>query len=87
VEEAIEALGEYGEGLRAQARRVDEATARMESQAAAAMGVDLSGFGVGAALEVARGAASQVLADGGVLLDAQANVSPERGLQLLAVNN
>jgi flagellin-like hook-associated protein FlgL len=87
VEGAIEALGEYGEGLRAQARRVEEATAMMESQAAAAMGVDLSDFGIGSAREVARYAASQVLADRGALLNAQANISPERGLQLLTVNS
>jgi hypothetical protein len=83
VEEATEELGEYSSYLGRQSERLEDATAIIESELGAAMGVDLSDFSMELIMEVATYAASQVLEDSSTLLNTQANISPERGLQLL----
>jgi len=87
LETAAEGLDEYSEHLRRQQVRVAEATAVMESELSAAAGVNLDDFGIALAEQVTTSAARQILADKSTLLNAQANISPERGLQLLAGNN
>ncbi|MHC4625234.1 MAG: flagellin N-terminal helical domain-containing protein [Planctomycetota bacterium] len=84
---AVEELDEYAKHLRSQASRAAEAAAVIESQLAAAMGVDLRAFSMELARRTAEHAAEQFSADRPGLLEMQANVSADRALRLLADRN
>jgi flagellin len=84
---AVEELDEYAKHLRGQANRAAEAAAVIESQLAAAMGVDLRGFSMELARRTAEHAAEQFSAGRPGLLEMQTNVSADRALRLLADNN
>jgi len=83
VEKATAELNEYTAYLRRQAARVEDATAIIESEVAAAVGVDLADFSLNLAEQVASYAADQVLQDSSRLLNIQGNVNADRVLQLL----
>ncbi|MHC4156383.1 MAG: flagellin N-terminal helical domain-containing protein [Planctomycetota bacterium] len=84
---AVEELDEYAEHLRSQVNRAGEAASVIESQLAAAMGVDLRGFCMELARHTAEHVAEQFSAGRSGLLEMQANISADRALRLLADND
>jgi flagellin-like hook-associated protein FlgL len=83
VETAMEEAGEYIRHLRQQEARVAEATAAMDSELAAAAGVDLRDFSIELARRVADHAAEQFSIKGAAVLEVHADVGAQRILQLL----
>lgn len=86
VREAMENLLEYDEYLSRQVRRVEDATAVMESEMESAAGVDLRSFSTWLAGETANYLSSRILQDKSTSLATLANLEPSRALQLLEDN-
>ena len=86
VREAMENLLEYDEYLSRQVRRVENATAVMESEMESAAGVDLRSFSTRLAGETANYLSSRILQDTSTSFATQANVDSSRALQLLQDN-
>ncbi|MHC4618662.1 MAG: flagellin [Planctomycetota bacterium] len=84
VENAIADLNDYATYLDRQSQRLANATAIIEFQLEAAVGVDVSDFTAEYAMEVAAYAASMVSQNASMLYDVQADIEPDRALWLLA---
>jgi flagellin-like hook-associated protein FlgL len=83
IEEAIEDLSEYNGYLTRQTARLEDATAVIELELESAMGVDLSEFDVDVGRQVAGNMKGEISENVSVLAYIQANLTPDRALQLL----
>ncbi|MHC4574630.1 MAG: flagellin N-terminal helical domain-containing protein [Planctomycetota bacterium] len=84
VKKAAKMLNEYLGYLDRQAGRLADVTAVLDSELEAALDVDLSEFSPDLVKQVTAYAARDSAEDGSRLLEAQANVDPERALRLLS---
>jgi len=82
--DAVIAQSDYYSGyVNKQVERLESAVMLIEYDAKNALGFEPEDFDMGFAEQVARNAAAKVLEDMSILFDTQANVVPERALELL----
>lgn len=83
VREAIRNVNDYNRYFNKEVARLEDATATIERRTENAMGIDLSELDVDVAKQLARNMKGENLEDVSALAYVQANVMPERALQLL----